>query len=184
MNQDMEQDEYVGSNKGYYSQPAGESSIQIRLDTSGIRREFEFFLRGDAIVTEVNEEGQAVSVVKKIGTELMNDKGIQCCLMTLSQTINSQAVQGYWKAEYFEQFVHEVDVNFSSDLMLNLVEWNVSIKNYNVICNAFMNLIQQFQSRLIDNKERESYYTTFRSNENTVIQPQANKSKFSIFGGG
>lgn len=178
MSENLEQ----SSRNAFYTAQSTPQVIQLRLDTTQLIRDYELFLRGEQLIAETDKNGQ--TAIKKIvtGERLMNDKGVQCLLMTVSQTINSAGVQGNWKSEYFEQFINEADKNLSCDLMTNLHKWNVSLTDYNVICNSFINLLQQFASRLIENKERESYMSTLRSDER-VIQ-QAPKGSNSLFGGG
>jgi len=160
---------------------ANEGVIKMRLDTSDIITRTELFFRGKKIVPYVNTETQQQELrVESIGVPLMNEEGIQCCLLLLNQTINSHGVQGNWKSEYFEQFVNEADNNMSCDLWVNLNKWGVKLENYNVICNGFMNLLQQFASRIIDNKERESYGLSMKTSESVV---QNNSRASSLFGG-
>lgn len=162
------------------SSASSEGVIKLRLDTGRLLTELELFLKGQKIVPNINAQGQQELLVQDSGERLVNDRGIQAILLTLSQTINSQGVQGNWKPEYFEQFVAEVDFNFSCDLWVNMRNWDVKLENYNVVCNAFMNLVQQFTSRIIDNKERESYGLSMKTSE-SVVQQQ--NSRAGLFGG-
>lgn len=160
---------------------ASEGVIKLRLDTNDIITKTELFLRGKKIVPYINEETQEqVLKVENIGSALMNEEGIQCVLLTLNQTVSSIGVQGNWKGQYFEQFIAEVDNNFSCDLWVNLHKWGVKLENYNVICNGMMNLLQEFASRIIDNKERESYGMSMKTSESVV---QNNGRTNSLFGG-
>lgn len=159
---------------------SSEGVIKLRLDTTDLITKMELFLKGKKYVTYVDDNGEQYVNIEKVGEPLMNDTGIQAVLMTLNQTVSSQGVQGNWSIGYFERYVEEVDVNFSSDLMTNLNKWDIKLENYNVICNAFMNLVQQFTSRIIDNKERESYGLSMRTNESVV---QSNSRTNSLFGG-
>jgi hypothetical protein len=167
---------------GVMNYPSSEGVIKIRLDTSSILRDMELFLKGLRLTPVYDPETQETRIITQdVGSPLANDKGIQSILMTLSQTINSHGVQGNWKSEYFEQFVCEVDKNFTCDLWVNLNRWGISLDDYNVICDAFMNLVQQFASRIIENKERESYGLSMRTNETVLQQPQ---NRSLLFGGG
>jgi hypothetical protein len=175
-------DESRTSGASVMSYAGSEGVIKMRLDTSRHLIDMELFLKGLKLVPMINPETQQTELnTQQIGEPLMNDKGIQCFLMTLSQTVSSHGVQGNWKPAYFEQFICEADKNFSSDLWLNVNEWDVSLKNYNLICNAFMNLLQEFASRIIENKERESYGMSMRTNE-TVVQNQGRTGFLGIGG--
>jgi len=161
---------------------SSEGVIKLRLDTNDIITKTELFLRGKKIVSYINEDtNEHVLKVENIGTALMNEEGIQCVLLTLNQTVSSIGVQGNWKPVYFEQFIAEVDSNFSCDLWVNLRKWSVKLENYNVICNSMMNLLQEFASRIVDNKERESYGLSMKTSESVV---QNNGRTSSLFGGG
>lgn len=153
----------------------------MRLDTSKILQDMELFLRGQRLVPTIDVQNQQTGLeVRSFGKPLMNEEGIQCVLMQLSQTVNSHGVQGNWSKDLYEQFIAEADFNFSKDLWVNLRKWAVDIENYNVISNAIMNLLQQFASRIIENKERESYGMSMKTSESVVQTP--NRAS-SLFGG-
>lgn len=170
------------NNLTYMNNPSSEGVIKLRLDTAKLLQDFEFFLTGKKLVPVFNPEKQVTEFyTEQRGKRLINDEGLMSVLMILNNTVNSQGVQGNWKAEYFEQSVQETDYNFSCDLWVNMRRWEVDIENYNIICNAFMNLYQQFASRIIDNKERESYGLSMRTSESVVQTPNR---AVSLFGGG
>jgi len=172
----------ISNSNSVMNSGSSEGVIKLRLDTNDIITKTELFLRGKKIVPYINEDnGEQVLRVESIGTPLMNEEGIQCVLLTLNQTVSSLGVQGNWKSDYFEQFIAEVDTNFSCDLWVNLRKWSVKLENYNLICNSFMNLMQEFASRIIDNKERESYGLSMKTSESVV---QNNGRTSSLFGGG
>lgn len=154
-------------------QGTSEGVIKLRLDTAQIKTDMELFLRGKQMVPVYDHEtGETNIQIKDIGKPLMNEEGIQCMLMTLTNTINAHGVQGNWKSDYFENFIAEVDENISVDVWVNMNKWEVALENYNVICNAFMNLLQQYASRIIDNKERESYGASMKTQESVLQSGQ------------
>ena len=160
-----------------------EGVIKIRLDTSRLINDMEMFLKGVKTSMFFNPETQQTQIVTtNVGIPLMNDYGIQCTLMTVNQVINSQGVQGNWTLDYFKQFVCETDITFSKNLWVNLKKWGVELTNYNVICDAFIGLVQEYSSRIIENKERESYGMSMKTTE-SVVQNQARGGILGIGGG-
>ena len=55
-------------------------------------------------------------------------------------------------------------------MMNNLYNWGIEEDNYGQICNTIMNLMQPFVSRLINNKERDSYAQSIRVAESNTLQ--------------
>jgi hypothetical protein len=172
------------SGQSVMSYAGGEGVIKIRLDTTRLVNDMELFLKGLKTSLLFNTETQQTEMITtKVGEPLMNDKGIQCVLMTVNQIVNSQGVQGNWSQDYFKQFVCEVDITFSKNLWVNLKKWDVSLSNYNVICDAFTGLVQEYASRIIDNRERESYGMSMKTTE-SVVQNQRGGIGGLFSGGG
>jgi hypothetical protein len=71
-----------------------------------------------------------------------------------------------------------MDTNLSCNIMINLDRWDIDENDYDHITDSIISSIQMFVSRLIDNKERDSYNATMRSVENNTVD---NGSK-GIFG--
>jgi hypothetical protein len=48
--------------------------------------------------------------------------------------------------------------------------WNIDYNDVEIIIDSIMNMVEPFLSRLIDNKERESYSNSARVIENNTIE--------------
>jgi hypothetical protein len=167
----------------FVNQGVNPGVIQIRLDTSQIMIDFADSLRGEQVVAFYDTKTRTTDYKRvKVGERLVNEAGIQSLTMFLRKIVSSHGVQGNWTPVYFENFICESDKNLSVNIMVNREKWEIDLSDYNNICDSIIALVQQFASRLIDNKERESYGSTIRTSESVVQQPA--KGGFNLFGGG
>ncbi len=161
----------TASNQGYN----GGSALQIRLETNQIIENVEMFLSGSKIEVIQDEEGIRERRVQ-VGQSKGNASGIQSILNWLQLILNPQVVQGNFpvdRAGYssmYEDYIYWVRVNFVSDLMENCYKWEVDDSDIEGVVDSIMNIIEPFMTRLIENKERESYEQTVRHIENSRIQ--------------
>lgn len=170
----MTSDNYV-----YAQQSAGEGVIKLRLDNSSILQGFKLFLTGKELVNIEDDNGMIKTVLNPIGVPLVNEKGVQALLGLMSNIINSQSVQGNWKSERYEDYVYESDVDvITKNVFTNRLIWDIKEESYmDLICDAFISLVQPFISRTIDNKERESY-NSMQSRE-TTVQNEGRRGMFT-----
>ena len=155
------------------------SALVMRLDTKGIIEDLELFLRG--LVKHVKkdkETGEETLEFVPIAEPLANPKGIHCILATISTLFNSSNVQGNFKEDQYNGFIKEFHSEFAKDLMINLDNWGVSEDDYSFIVNRIIQTVIPFLTRLIDNKERESYESTIKTVENNTVQ----NNKRGLFG--
>jgi hypothetical protein len=166
------------SNQGYTS----ESILRIRLDTQQLIQQTEYFLRGQLSRVVVDENtGRIREEVQQIGAPLANEKGVHAILAYLTATVNAQVVQGNYEWETWRLEVSWIREQLAIDLFVNHDDWNISPQSISLICNVVMNQIKPFLTRLVNNKERESY-ANFESRE--VHSGQQSRGLFgSIFGG-
>jgi hypothetical protein len=78
----------------------------------------------------------------------------------------------------YQNYVAEVHDGLNVNLMNNLYNWEIDEDNYEPIIDFIMNLVQPFISRLIDNKERESYLNTLKVMESSSSQQSGGLSLF------
>lgn len=152
---------YNQSNDGYTT--AG--VVQLRLDTAPMLDSLEAFLRGRRVVGYQETPGGIVPVLGKSGIPKMNDEGVQSVMSWLSPMLSAHTVQGNFKAEDYDAYIEEIDINFRQMIMTNLHNWEIKIEDYDTICNQVIIVSIAFFSRTIDNKERESYSNTIRTVE-------------------
>lgn len=163
------------SNNSFYTSA---SALQIRLNVEPVLTQLELDIRG---LREMwDDETQALKVVrvseplfitkKSSGDYSANDKGIHMYLAFIRSVINTQVVQGNLKEDDYEITLYRIRRRIATDLMINRINWGLEIHNYNYVIDLAMNLMENFMTRLIGNKERESYANTFKTVEssNTV----------------
>jgi len=154
------------------------SALQIRLDTSKILEDFEQFLRGEYITLSTDYKTQQIIRRRiKVGRPKANDLGVQSLLNYLSLIINAQTVQGNFTEEYYIDYLIKVHVDLISAVVENSHLWDIRTEDFNIIVDSMMNMIEPFMSRLLFNKERDSYGMQTRDS-NTIV-PQ--KKGIGIF---
>ena len=109
-----------------------------------------------------------------MGKPKANDEGIQSLLNWIRTIVNPQVVQGNFPTDspshstMYENYVFWNRVDLAQMVVVNLYKWNLNTKDANVIIDSIMNMIEPFMTRLIDNKERESYEATIQHKESTT----------------
>lgn len=164
----------IGSSNDYGTFTA----LTARLDTRPLLDDIELWLRGSIIRNIQDKDGKIFQEKVVFGVQKANDEGIQSILSLVSGVINSHFVQGNWSEERYVSFISEFHQSLRRNIWINLYNWEIKEDNYPVIVQHIILSAQGFASRLINNKERESYGTTFR----TIESPQTNKKEpFSLF---
>lgn len=166
--------QYMSSNAAYIDS----SILKLRLDTEKLLENIELFLQGQKIVSVIDNGVPKIEVVQ-YGTPMLNSEGVQAIMSYLSLIFAPHSVQGNFKDMDYRNFIKELDNNISCNIMENIEAWDVQISKYNHIIDGIMSAAEMFVSRLIDNKERDSYNATLRSVESTVQQQNR-----GLFGGG
>lgn len=172
MREEQKQEGYILTNN------ANDSSVlHIRLNSDYVLNNFKIFLTGKIQTAVYDKDGNPVIEEKQIAKSKANDEGIQFLLSYAQTVINAQVVQGNFSYEQYQNYIDEVHDGLIVNLMNNLYNWEVEEDNYEVIIDEFMNLVQPFISRLIGNKERESYAATIKTVESSNIA----QSKMGLF---
>lgn len=152
----------------FYGQPIVDAGIlQIRLNTQTLIDDVELFLRGYRPVATGDPENP-VSVTK-IGEPLANNMGVQGILSFMIMAVNTHTVQGNYTEERYVDTIVWIRKELAYILTLNTEKWGISTYNRVLICDSLMNLIKPFLSRLIANKERESYAQTMVRTETSTV---------------
>jgi len=154
------------SNQQYNS----ESTLKIRLDTAILIERFELNLKGFKEVVREGENGQVTVQKIKIGETKANDAGIQEILRWLEGVLDPAVVQGNYTDERYLADIYRIRVGLAVDLMINLNTFEIKEEDFEGIIDSIMAVIRPFLSRLLDNKERESYETTIKSSESNIIR--------------
>jgi len=172
------------SNKYYQSATA----LQIRLETSQMIENIEMFLRGAIIVVEQDEKTGKIKTRRvNRGQAKANDLGIQSILNWIQLILNPQVVQGNFPVDspshstMYEEYIYNVRVDLTSMIVINCYNWKIIDEDIEMIIDSIMNAIEPFMTRLIDNKERESYVDTIKHVENNSVK-EGKGSNMSILG--
>jgi len=181
----MDSDEFDtsnNSNMNYNSDFNTTSIIQIRLDTSKIIEEIKVFLSGEIYTTAVTDDGVPYLSAQQIGTPKCNKDGLQSILSFISCIINSQVVQGNYDVKTWRENCAYIRNELTKNIIVGRKEWGISSFNAETIIDSTMNMVEPFLSRLIDNKERDSYSASIKVNETNSVSKK--KGFFNgVFGG-
>lgn len=158
------------------------SIMEMRLSTDKIIAETEAYLRGYKVIYEPDTKTGGQRMIKiPVGTARVNELGVQGVLNYLQTCINPSTVQGNFDRDQYEEYIYHFNVGFSNVVMCHKHEWGlVDNRTYLELVEKIEHLSRTFLSRLIDNKERDSYNQQFKTTESNTI---ANSGK-GIFGFG
>ena len=142
--------------------------LQVRLDTSELLNQSKMYLHAEIENFSQDATGKVARDTIKIGSPKANKKGIAAILNWMQMIINPQVVQGNFPMDnkgsstMYNNYIYECQCNLMDMLMINLYDYGIEEEEVQGIVDAMMNLIQPFMTRLIGNKERESYGDTFK----------------------
>ena len=159
------------------------SIVQIRLDTKEILDKISVFLSAELLIQTTNEDGVVVIERESVGTPKCNKKGLQSINSFISSLVNSQVVQGNYDALTYRQTMFFVRNELTKSIIIGKHEWEIHDYDCETIIDFCMNLIEAFMSRLIDNKERESYASSVKVSENSVVNKNKKGLLSGFFGG-
>lgn len=158
--------------------------LQIRLDTSQVIESIKMYLNAEIEI--VKSDGNSIKrETISIGIPKANKKGIAAILTWISMTINPQVVQGNFiynreslRSDMYEQYIEEFQKDLGDIIYGNLYAYDIEEDESQGIIDSIMNLVKPFMTRLIGNKERESYGETFKE----VYTPNGNANPKGIMG--
>ena len=154
----------------YYKALDNANILQIRLNSDYVLQRVKVMLSGEVESIVYDKEGNPIIKREQITEALANKFGIQSIQNYVENVINPQTVQGNFTEAQYSFFIAEVHDGLLSEMMNNLYNWGIHEDNYEHICNSIMNLIQPFVSRVINNKERDSYAQSIKVAESNTLQ--------------
>lgn len=154
------------------------SVIQLRLDTEKVLSRIDLYIRGSTIAYQEDQTGKIVANKVSVGKPKANDEGVQSILSYVSAVINPQTVQGNFSPDEYYDYLTEVNIDLVYMLVNNCYTYKIREEDIEPICDFIMKIIIPFMSRLIQNKERESYANTIKHMESNTLQ---SKGAFSLF---
>ena len=154
--------------------------LQLRLDPSNLISEIKMFLKAEIEAVDQDSEGNIRRKVIPVGLPKANEKGIASILNWIHVTVNPQVVQGNFPADkqgmspMYERYIMEFQKDLGDMIYINMYDYGINENEAQAIIDAVMNLIKPFMTRLIDNKERESYGDTFREVRSDFTKARSN----------
>jgi len=142
--------------------------LQLRLDPSNLITEIKMFLKAEIEVVDQDEKGDIRRRVIPVGMPKANESGIASILNWIQMTINPQVVQGNFpsdrqgKSDMYDRYIEEFQLDLGDMIYINMYDYGINESEAQAIIDAVLNLVKPFMTRLIDNKERESYGETFK----------------------
>jgi hypothetical protein len=154
VNTQSQNSERIQLNNDEFNTP---SALQMRLDTTTIIRQIDCFISGELLLYAPDDTGITRPYKEKIGEPLVNAKGRQCVLTYLNAVLVPAVVMGNWSSKFFRYKLAEIRRSLNVTMMLNLYDWEISETDYIFIIDTILDTLSGFLSRLIENKERESF---------------------------
>jgi hypothetical protein len=146
------------------------SFLQLRLDTRPLLRDIEQFLSAKRVFIYVDPKtGETGEKEEVVGEPLANDKGITAILNMFHLRANHHVVQGNIEQEMFKQLISDTRKELASSIVVNCYEWGIEDSKLNMVIDSILGFYKPFLSRLLGNKERESYMNQFKTQE-TIVQ--------------
>lgn len=144
------------------------NALAIRLQTQELLGSIRDFLTG--FETQIyDKDGEIVTEKVKIGEAKMNDKGIQAVMSRLSLIFHPAIVQGNYAEDRYINEIQMIRSSLADAMMVNLEIWDIKETDYEDIIDGIQTAVKGFLSRLIDNKERESYANTIKHFESNTM---------------
>lgn len=151
-------------------------ALKIRLDTTQLLDQIAAYLRGTTQIVEQDKHGAIKTRTEVTGVPKANPHGIQSIINWISATTNTQTVQGNFPidkhgvSQRYDSYIEEYHIELTELLVVNCYHWQINDDEINGIIEFVMLMIIPFMSRLIDNKERESYGETMKSIESSITR--------------
>ena len=173
MNEQQDNGNYNTFTQGFNNQGYNTSSaLHLRLNPEPMLEQFKVYLSGRETITTEDGNGNAVTQVLWEGTPLVNERGFQSIMQTLSIIISTPAVQGnFIEPADYENYLCRCRKDIATDLMDNRKKYGINTSDYDAIISRMMRIIEVYMSRLIHDRERSSYANSLRVQESTHTQP-------------
>lgn len=174
----MEREEQESISIGNNNYISG-NALQTRLDTSNIIYQFKLNLSGKADENYIKEDGTVGYRLISVGEPRANELGVQALTSFVSNFINTQVVQGnFYDEEMYYLAIDDLEDALRNKLLINAPKWGILDEEIQGLYDEVKSLVSTFLTRLLFNKERESYSDTIRTVENNTIR---DKNGFGMF---
>jgi len=155
------------NNEGYNEYNA----LQLRLDTNPILSQIESYLRGVEERVHIDEHGEPKYYLEEVSNPKANKNGVHSIMAWLRSTLNPQVVQGnFQNFEDVSNYLYNYRLDLAEYIMKNLHNWEVKREDFEGIIDMILIQVKPFMTRLVGNKERESYSSTIQHKETNSSQ--------------
>lgn len=159
--------------QAYNSPYTTESALNMRLNTAEPLQRIQEFLEGKQRLNFQKEDGTWEVKDIPCGEPKANNLGVQGLLSRLTALFNASVVQGNYKDYMYFDHICQMRKELTDEIVINCNKWNVDESDLSGVVDMIMGTLKCFLSRLIDNKERESYTNTIRTVEQSSLQGQS-----------
>jgi hypothetical protein len=154
-----------------YRPPIMDASIlKYRLDTGSTLDAIQVYLEGKIEYTSSDKKGNLELNTRRLSQPKANQEGIHGIMAFVRSIISAPVVMGnFVDLARYDSYIYETHISLATMVAVNAPSWEIKDEDMEPITDTIMLLIQPFLSRLIFNKERDSYMGTMQTAE-TVVQ--------------
>ena len=146
------------------------TALQVRLETGQLLKDIKEYLEGKVSILDHGKNGEIVKIEITNGVPRCNAAGAQTIISRLKLIINPSYVQGNYEIDQYFREISSIRMSLATELMINDRRYRIDLYDYEAIIDQIMTLVKAFASRLVNNKERESYETTMRHVETNTTR--------------
>jgi len=160
------------------------NSLHLRLNPEPLLDEFLKWLYGAETEYKTDEIGNIVPYKIKFGLPKANMLGIQAIKGIINTQINPQTVQGNFPmsekgySHAYEDYMCRLQGHIVGEIGVNLDRYGIDEMDYEAIVMNISNTIRVVMTRLVANKERDSYSQSVTHTESNVSKE---KQGFQLF---
>ena len=145
------------SNNQFYTSA---TALQIRLNVEQLLLQLEMDIRG--MKEKWNAEREEMEYVKVSEPLFSEELGIQNYMSYVRSVINVQIVQGNLDEDSYGDYMESFHEGLASDLIINRHNYGLSMYHYPLVIRMAINATRGFLTRLLGDKERQSYANTMK----------------------
>ncbi len=166
----MQQQQQINATATSNAAYVGTTALQVRLETGQLLIDIKQFLEGKVSIISEGKNGHIVKTDIENGSPKANTLGVQSLISRLKLILNPSYVQGNFELDQYFREIASIRMSIASELIINISRYELDEYDLEAVIDQIMTLVKAFASRLINNKERESYETTMRHVETNNTQ--------------
>lgn len=179
-----EKDEYQNVSLSNNYNNMSPTFIDLRLNTKGLLEDLENFLSAKRIVIEEDGKGGWYQRYEQKGLPLANSEGVTAILNMVLLRTHHHCIQGNFDKDHYWSNLCKTRKEIAAHIVMNCYNWGIDDSKLNFVIDTIMDYVEKVGSRLIDNKERESYMQQFVSKEQLISNRNQKQNALASFSGG